>query len=200
MTNLISTEEANALKGNWNYQSLPANVQVGTGCFLEREGSFKRFRSKLEQGLVLGNGVRVYTWTEFNIEPTGSVEVGDDTILVGAVFMCAEKVTIGKRVVVSYNVTIADSDFHPVDPEARKRDAIVNAPFGNRMSRPAIEAKPVVIEDDVQIGIGAMVLKGVRVGRGAIIAPGSIVTRNVDAWTKVAGNPARLTEAMEPCE
>ena len=191
MSSLISASEADAMTGRWNHASLPANVRIGKDSYLEREASFKRFRSKQTDGLVLGDRVIVYTWTEFNIEPEGSLIVGDDSILVGAVFMCADKVRIGKRVVVSYNVTIADSDFHPIDPEARKQDAVLNAPFAQKMPRPLILTGPVEIEDDVQIGIGAIILKGVRIGRGAIIQPGAVVSKNVPGGTTVAGNPAQ---------
>src|SRR6185295_15563046 len=137
----------------------PKNIRVGADCFLERMDSFKRFRSLREPGLILGDRVKIYTWTEFNIEPTGVAEVGDDSTLVGVVFMCAENIRIGRRVIVSYNVTIADSDFHPRDPRERKLDAIANAPQGDRSRRPAVIAKPVVIEDGAWIGIGAIVLK-----------------------------------------
>jgi acetyltransferase-like isoleucine patch superfamily enzyme len=49
-----------------------------------------------------------------------------------------------------------------------------------------------VIEDDVWIGHGATVLKGVRIGRGAVVAAGAVVTRNVEPYTVVGGVPARL--------
>src|SRR5205814_9088328 len=104
------------------------------------------------------NRVRVYTWTTFNIEPTGLLEVGDDSVLVGAIFMCAEHIFVGRRVVVSYNVTIADSDFHPIEPSLRKQDAIANAPAGDRSQRPPLVTRPVTIGDDVWIGIGAIIL------------------------------------------
>jgi acetyltransferase-like isoleucine patch superfamily enzyme len=119
------------------------------------------------------------------------VEVGDDSLLVGALFMCADRIRLGARVVVSYNVTIADCDFHPRDPELRKRDAVANAPGGDRRQRPPLLARPVVIEDDVWIGIGAIILKGVRVGAGARVGPGAVVTASVPAGAYVAGNPAR---------
>jgi acetyltransferase-like isoleucine patch superfamily enzyme len=61
--------------------------------------------------------------------------------------------------------------------------------------RPAIESRPVVIEDDVWIGIGAYVLKGVRVGRGARIEAGSVVTRDVPPHAVIAGNPAQIVNA-----
>jgi acetyltransferase-like isoleucine patch superfamily enzyme len=145
-----------------------------------------------EPGLIIGNRVKVYTWTEFNIEPAGIVEVGDDSTLVGVVFMCAEKISIGKRAIISYNVTIADSDFHPRDPELRRQDAVANAPEGDKSQRPAVIAKPVVIEDDTWIGIGAIILKGVHIGRGARIGAGAVVTKDVPAGATSAGNPARL--------
>ena len=180
------------ITGQWDYASLPPNVKLGSGCFLERKASFARYRSERPTGLTLGNNVQVYTWTEFNIDPRGEVEIGDDCILAGAVFMCAERITMGKRVVISYHVTIADSDFHPLDPEARMRDAVANAPGGRLSERPPIESRPVQIEDDVWIGIGAIILKGVHIGRGARIAAGSVVTRNVAAGTCVAGSPAQV--------
>src|SRR6185436_13530444 len=109
--------------------------------------------------------------------------------LVGSIFMCAERITVGRRVIISYNVTIADSDFHPIDPEERKRDAVANAPFGDRSQRPVYATSPVVIEDDVWVGIGAIILKGVRIGRGARIGAGAVVTSNVPTGATVVGNP-----------
>ncbi len=184
--------DVSEITGTWDYAALPANVRVGAGCYLERKDSFRRFRSTRDPGLVLGDGVTAYTWTEFNVEPTGLLEVGDDTILVGAVFMCAGHVRIGARVVVSYNVTIADCDFHPRDPDERRRDAIANAPFGDKGGRPPLVARPVAIGDDAWIGIGAIVLKGVRVGAGARVAAGAVVTADVPDGATAAGNPARV--------
>jgi len=179
------------ITGRWNYAELPPNVQLGEACWLERKQSFARFRSSRRPGLILGERVRVYTWTTFNVEPTGLVEVGDNSTLVGAVFMCAEHIQIGRRVIISYNVTIADSDFHPLDPEQRKQDAIASAPGGDRSQRPALVTRPVIIEDDVRIGIGVIILKGVRIGTGACIGAGSVVVSDVPAGAIVAGNPAR---------
>jgi maltose O-acetyltransferase len=54
------------------------------------------------------------------------------------------------------------------------------------------EARPVVIEDDVWIGVGVIILPGVRIGRGAVVGAGAVVTRSVEAWRIVGGNPARV--------
>jgi acetyltransferase-like isoleucine patch superfamily enzyme len=184
--------------GAWDYATLPANVKLGQDCFIERRDSFRRFRSTQVVGASLGDRVQVHTCTEFNVEPGGAIEIGDDCVLGGAIFMCARRITLGRRVVVSYNVTIADSDFHPVDRSERRRDALANAPGADLSGRPAYDSIPVVIEDDVCIGIGAIVLKGIRIGRGARIGAGAVVTRDVPAGRTVTGNPARIIEASAP--
>jgi acetyltransferase-like isoleucine patch superfamily enzyme len=193
----MKTVELAEITGAWDYKSLPDNVEIGDGCFLERKHSLDRFRSTRQPGLKLGRNVRAYTWTQFNVEPCGRLVIGSDSVLVGAVFMCADAITIGCRVVISYNVTIADCDFHPHDPEERMQDAIANAPLGDRSLRPKIVTQPVVIEDDVWVGIGAMVLKGVHIGQGARIAAGTIVTKSVPAYATVSGNPARIEAAED---
>lgn len=185
------------ITGAWDYSSLPANVHIGRDCYLERRNSFASFRSQAVDGLRMGNRVRVYTRTEFNVEPSGRLEIGDDCILAGAVFMCASLIVLGHRVVVSYNVTLADSDFHPHDPKLRRADAIANAPHGDRSKRPPIIAQPIRIEDDVWIGIGAIVLKGVTIGAGARVGAGSVVTRDVPAGVTVVGNPARIAHGQQ---
>ncbi len=179
------------ITGDWDYRSLPPNVRLGPGCFIERKDSFRRFRSTQEPGLVLGHDVIVYTWTDFNVEPAGQIIVGDGSVLVGPVFMCAERISIGRRVLLSYQVTIADSDFHPLDRASRRIDAIANAPGGDARLRPALVSRPVVIEDDVWVGIGAIILKGVKIGPHARIAAGAVVTRDVPEGATVEGSPAR---------
>jgi acetyltransferase-like isoleucine patch superfamily enzyme len=194
----MSQESFDEITGGWDYRTAPANVRIGRDCFFERKHSLERFRSTQPVGLVIGDRTRIYTWTTFNVERTGAISIGADCVLVGAVFMCAGRIALGNRVIVSYNVTIADSDFHPIAPELRKLDAIANAPFGDKSARPAYDSRPVVIEDDVVIGIGAIVLKGITIGRGARIGAGAVVSSNVAAGTRVAGNPARVQPEGAP--
>lgn len=189
--------DINAMTGDWDYRELPANIYVGADCYLESRASFRQFRSRRDPGLIIGDRVRAYTWTAFTVDPDGLLEIGDDSTLVGAVFWCADRISVGRRVIISYNVMVADSDFHPRDPLLRRQDAIALAPGGDRGQRPPIVTRPVVIEDDVHIGIGAIILKGVRIGAGARVGAGAVVTADIPARSTVAGNPARLITAGE---
>lgn len=191
-TDARMTGEFADITGQWDYSELPPNVRLGRDVFLELKASFTRFRSKRDPGLVIGDRVRIYNMTVMSVEETGAITIGEDSILVGPTFWCAGDITIGRRVVLSYHVVIADGDFHPRDPTLRRNDAIAIAPGGDARNRPPYVTRPVVIEDDVHIGIGAMILKGVRIGAGSSVAAGAVVTSDVPPMTHVAGNPARI--------
>jgi acetyltransferase-like isoleucine patch superfamily enzyme len=126
------------------------------------------------------------------------MEIGDDSVLTGAQFMCAERIVVGRRVLISYNAVIADGDFHPRDPDLRRRDAMLCAPSAPPDERDPFSTAPVVIGDDARIGINAMVLKGVTIGPGASVYAGAVVTSDVPAGAVVAGNPARIVPPGEP--
>jgi acetyltransferase-like isoleucine patch superfamily enzyme len=178
---------------------LPSNVFLGDGCMLEHtRETFARFRSTQDPGLRLGAGVQVFQGTTFSVEADGTVEIGERSVLAGAVFMCAEAITLGKGVVASYNVTIADCDFHPLDPDLRRRDAIAITPEGDRGQRPEFVTAPVVVDDGAWIGIGAIILKGVRIGRNARVGAGAVVTGDVPPHATFVGNPARRVEPDQP--
>src|SRR5262249_19619466 len=133
------------LTGTWDYTTLPSNVRLGEGCYLESKSSFRRFRTMRNPGLVLGDRVRVYTWTAFSVESNGHIDVGNDTTLVGAIFWCGDEIIIGNRVTISYNVILADSDFHPLDPQLRRIDAIAVAPGGDDSARPPFVTRRIVV-------------------------------------------------------
>ena len=60
-----------------------------------------------------------------------------------------------------------------------------------------IDNKEIIIEDDVWIGFNSIILKGVKIGRGAIIGAGSIVTKDVEPWTLNVGNPIKAIKKLQ---
>jgi acetyltransferase-like isoleucine patch superfamily enzyme len=113
--------------------------------------------------------------------------VGNDTYLGHRLMVTADdEVVIGSHVRVADDVYVCGYDAHPRDPLARRTHAgPVDYGGGGR----------VVIEDDVWICQGCLILKGVTVGRGAIVGAHSVVTKDVPAGAVVAGNPARIVGA-----
>jgi acetyltransferase-like isoleucine patch superfamily enzyme len=134
----------------------------------------------------------------FAVGVDGRLTIGDFCHFSGAVLLCEASVTIGSHVLLGWNVTIADSDFHPIDPVLRVQDAVACSNIGGGRPRPPIRHEPVVIEDDVYVGPMATILKGVRVGRGSFVEPGSLLTRDVPPMSRVMGNPARVVGTVEP--
>ena len=110
--------------------------------------------------------------------------VGDDTYLGHRLIISADdEVTIGSHVHVADDVYICGYDAHPMDPIARRTQAGAVDYSG---------ASRIVIEDDAWICQGTMILKGVRIGAGAIVGAHAVVTKDVPSGAIVAGNPAKV--------
>src|SRR3954447_1555503 len=130
---------------------LPSNAEVGAGALVDSSHAFKQFRSRRRPGLRIGD--RVTLWrASVATEADGVIEIGDDTYVGNASLVAAERITLGARVLVSGGATVVDSDFHPLSAVERIADSIALAPGGDRSRRPAVHARPVVVEDDVWIG------------------------------------------------
>jgi acetyltransferase-like isoleucine patch superfamily enzyme len=177
----------------WRADALPANVRVGANTVIGGTYAFKRFRSKRELALVIGSHCTL-DGTHFAVGEEGRVEIGDFCYLTNVVLLCEEALQIGNYVVIGWNATIADTDFHPLGAAERIADAVACSPLGKGQARPAILRRPVIIEDDVWIGPNATILKGVRIGAGAFVEAGALVTRDVPPGVRVVGNPAQVLE------
>ena len=188
MTNVKSDRH---IQDDWWKEPIPPNVVFGDGFYCESAQVFRFLKSKAPRALVFGDHVSIYGGCSFSIGVKGSCTVGDFTLLNGALVMAEERIEIGSHCLISWNVGIADSDFHPLDPAQRIIDAQAVAPFfENRPPRPEIRTAPVIICDNVWIGMNAVILKGVTIGENSVVAAGAVVTKSVPANVVVAGNPA----------
>jgi acetyltransferase-like isoleucine patch superfamily enzyme len=182
-----------SLAGDWFPGRIPENIEVGENTVVDSSFCFKHYYATGRVGLRVGRNVTIWR-ASLAVDENAFIEIGDDCYLANASLVCSERIVIGSRVLIAGGVTIADSDFHPLAPAARIADTVALSPVGDRKRRPVVESRPVYIEDDVWIGYNATILKGVRVGAGAIVAPGAMVLRDVPAGAEVAGNPARVVE------
>ena len=177
--------------GRWSNGELPPNARVGVNTIITADYAFRRFLSRRDEALIVGAHCTM-DGVHFAVGEQGRVEIGDYCYFTNAVLLCELELVIGNYVVIGWNATIADTDFHPIAPAERIADAIACSPLGKGRPRPEILRKPVVIEDDVWIGPNATILKGVRIGAGAFIEAGTLVVRDVPARARVCGNPAQV--------
>ncbi len=179
------------VEGDWWPHPIPSNVEFGEGFYCETAQIFRHLRSQKRKAVVIGKHVSCYAGCSFAVAENGTCTIGDFTLLNGALIMAEEKIDIGSHCLISWNVGIADSDFHPLEPAQRLIDAQALAPFfKDRPARPKLKTVPVRIADNVWIGMNAVILKGVSIGENSVVAAGSVVTKNIPPNTVVAGNPA----------
>lgn len=114
-----------------------------------------------------------------------NISVGNDVYIApGAVFLSTDsEIFIGNKVLFGPNVTIITGD-HPIDLRGKYIFDITEKKAG--------EDLPVKIEDDVWVGTGTIILKGVTLHRGAIVAAGAVVTKDVPAYSIAGGIPAKV--------
>ena len=131
----------------------------------------------------IGQGVMLHRPSSF-VEVEG-ITIGDWVYIgPGARFSGSGGLTIGRNVAIGPDVTILTSNHKHDDPDW--------IPFG-----PDVVKKPVRIEDHVWIGARVVILPGVTVGEGAVVAAGSVVTKDVPACAIVAGNPAAMVKQRD---
>lgn len=135
-------------------------------------------------GKLLAGNCQFYSGVRLEIGPKATLSIGNGSYLNrNTLIVCEDRVEIGENCKIAWDVIIMDSDLHPIDDTT----PIVN--------------KPVRIGDGVWIGCRCIILKGVTIGHGAVIAAGSVVTKNIPPRTVYGGSPAKLIaelDALEP--
>ena len=106
------------------------------------------------------------------------VEIGNGCGFSGAVIGAALHIKLGENVRCGANTLITDSDWHSDDYRTG-------------------EDKPVIIEDNVWLGYGVKVLKGVHIGKNSLIGANSVVTKDIPANVIAVGNPCRVIKQLE---
>ena len=176
---------------DWCEYSVPENIRFGANCFVETAYCFRRFYSRREYGLIMGESAMICDGTDLIIGEEGCLELGDYAMLTSVHIRCERSIVIGNRVMVSWNVGIFDTDIVP--PTVAGRTAALQQAQSDAYARlPAPPPRPVRIDDDAWIGFGAIILPGVHIGARSIIGAKSVVTEDIPPDVIAAGNPARI--------
>lgn len=135
------------------------------------------------QGCKIGKRVVFYPGVFIN--PGRNITIGDDVdIALNTLITTGGGVEIGERTLIGYNVQIFSANHVIPDKSQRIFDS-------------GHICKPVKIHQDCWIGAGSIILPGVIIGEGAVVAAGSIVTKDVEAFTIVGGNPAKFIKKRD---
>lgn len=144
--------------------------------------------------VVIGDDSIVYGF--LSIQRDGAeIVIGRNSLVNKATIVSAvQSVVVEDDVLISFNCTLMDCDGHSLRLSERKNDSRLY--HDNRLSYDKAAVAPIRICSGAWIGAHAIVLKGVRIGVGAIVAAGSVVTRDVPDWSIVGGNPARVIRTI----
>ena len=134
----------------------------------------------------------------------GRIKIGDRVHIGASTFISVDSIEVGDDVTIAWDCLFYDHNSHSVCWEERKNDTLqeykditsCRNPIKNK-NWDVVKSAPIKICDKVWIGTGAKILKGVTIGEGAVVAAGSVVVKDVAAWTVVGGNPAKKIKDIE---
>lgn len=135
------------------------------------------------------------------VSSSGSITIGDYVVInQGTRIFSADEIIIEDNVLISWGCNIVDSNMHSLHSKDRLKDtqiarqAIRTNTLGQNVDYSNIVSKPVIIRESAWIGFNAIIMKGVTIGKGAVVAAGSVVTKDVPDYAVVAGNPAAIVK------
>ena len=158
----------------------------GLPCVIRRGGS-----------ITLGNHVTINSSFLSNLTginhrtiivtrlPKSKITIGDNVGISGATIYARDGIAIGNNVLIGANCKIIDSDFHPLDMEARRRD-----------DKDQIVDRPIVIEDDCFLGTDSLILKGTVLKRGCVVGAGTVVSGSFEPGSVIVGNPGKVIKRL----
>jgi len=164
---------------------VPSSARIfGRPCFSKHEGRVVLGARVVVNSLSHFGRLGLRSPCIFSTSKDGLIEIGDDSGINGTAIYAAGRVTVGKRVMIGDGTRITDRQSHPIDVIPRRY-------------APETEAsRPVVIEDDVWIGMDVLIMSGVCIGHGSVIGAKAVVTHNIPPLVVAAGVPARVIRPL----
>lgn len=176
------------LKDRLYCRRLRAAARIAPDALLYPTARF--FNSHGADKIEIGSGTMFHG--EINVVgPHGSVKIGTFSFVgPGAKIWSHCGIVIGDDVQISHGVQIFDNNSHSLSATERGMRFRELIQLGRHSVPEAVSARPIVIEDGAWIGFNAAIMKGVTIGKGAIVAACAVVTKDVEPYSIVAGNPA----------
>lgn len=187
------------IEGDWYPHYLPHNVVMSEMVYPDTSYSFASFYSRQPGAFQMGYASGNYGHSNFLSGENGRITIGKYVILEATTIICNGSVSIGDHCMFSWGSVVSDSwlDETTLSPERRKSILVSIAKSGTRyLNYPA--TRPVVIEANVWVGFDAVIMPGVRLGRGCVVGCKTIIWEDVPPYAVVVGDPPRIVKYLEP--
>lgn len=182
---------------DWYDGKIPANASIHESAYLETAFSFLLFRGTRPAAVVMERAASAYLGTMFDVGPSGSVSIGEYSLVHGAWFVSDARIEIGSHCLVSWNVMLMDTYRWSRDSDRRRR-VLQQTPVRLHHRGEDEPGSPIRIGSNVWIGFDCCVLPGVTIGDGAVVGARSVITDDLPPYCVAVGNPARVVRYVEP--
>ncbi|HUK99255.1 MAG TPA: acyltransferase [Nitrospirota bacterium] len=167
------------------------HINLGRGCIFAGIPYFRKHPSGtitirdacIFRSAEWSNSIGLNRRCFLEVGPDAEIVIGSKSGFSGSIINASSSIRIGENVLSGGNCTIVDSDRHPLDIS------------GRRTSAPG-KTEPIVIGNDVFLGMNVVVLKGVTIGEGTIVAANSVVSSSLPEKVLAGGSPARVIRSI----
>jgi len=186
-----------------NLKRLKNHIQIGNSHFFEMFSIHLTNPLNDKKYVTIGNDTILDCLISFE-SSTGEVVIGNNVFIGRSKLICKNKIEIGDNVFMAWGTYVYDHNSHSLDYREREKDITQQLLdyrsgkfFIENKNWDVVDTKPIKICSNAWIGMNSIILKGVTIGEGAIVGAGSVVSKDVPAWTVVAGNPAVVIKSLE---
>lgn len=187
------------IDNDWYPRGIPSNVTFAKSVFVDSSYGFAGFHSRQAVGLFIDEASGCYDRSSFFTSSLGEIRIGRFTVLNGTTLICKKHITIGDHCMLAWGSVLTDSwldaSLHSV--EARRTLLKKTADDPSRQYPFFGEAKPVVLEDNCWVGFDAVILPGVRLGRGCVVGCKTVVESDVPPYAVITGSPAKIIRYLD---
>lgn len=177
-------------------------IQIGNSHFLQDFKLVLNCPTVGKKYVHVGNDTMLACTISFESKE-GEVYIGNKTFIGASNIICRSHIEIQDNVFIAWGTYLYDHDSHSLDYRERENDINQqlydfrnNNNFIKRKNWDVVNSQPIKICANAWIGMNCLILKGVTIGEGAIIGAGSVVSKDVPAWSIAAGNPAKVVKEI----
>lgn len=166
-------------------------IKHGVGCSLDSMSVFVADQANSSDNIVIGDNCCIRGQIVL-YKSTSKVILGNNVYIgPGTILECVDEIRFGNDILISSNCSIIDTNSHSLHSAERMNDTIDWQKGLKYKDWSVVDTKKVLIEDKSWVGLRSIIMKGVTLKEGTIVASGSVVTKSTDAYTIVGGNPAK---------